>query len=38
VAALVFICSIIGVVVASYEVDGFGGRLDPDPEVIPSFI
>jgi hypothetical protein len=38
VAALVFICSITGVVAASYEVDGFGGRLDPEPEVIPSFI
>ena len=32
-AALVFICSIIGVVTPSYEVDGIGGRLDPEPKV-----
>ena len=32
-AALVFICSIIGVVAPSYEVDGIGGRLDPKPKV-----
>ena len=32
-AALVFVCSIIGVVAASYKVDGIGGRLDPVPEV-----
>jgi hypothetical protein len=31
--ALVFICSITGVVPPSYEVDGFGGRLDLEPEV-----
>jgi hypothetical protein len=36
-AALVFICSIIGVVAPSYEVDGIGGRLDPVPEV-PTLI
>ena len=28
-AALVFVCSITGVVAPSYEVDGIGGRLDP---------
>jgi hypothetical protein len=33
VAALIFVCSIIGVVALSYEVDGIGGRLDPEPEV-----
>ena len=33
VAALVFVCSITRVVAPSYEVDGIGGRLDPDPEV-----
>ena len=32
-AALAFICSIIGVVAPSYEVDGISGRLDPVPEV-----
>jgi hypothetical protein len=31
VAALIFVCSIIGVVALSYEVDGIGGRLDPEP-------
>ena len=31
--ALVFVCSITGVVAPSYEVDGKGGRLDPMPEV-----
>ena len=31
--ALVFLCSIIGVVAPSYEVDGIGRRLDPEPEV-----
>ena len=33
VAALVFVCSITGVVAPSYEVDRIGGRLDPKPEV-----
>ena len=33
VAALVFVCSIAGVVAPSYEVDGIGGRLDLVPEV-----
>ena len=32
-AALVFVCSIIGVVAPSYEVDRISGRLDPEPEV-----
>ena len=32
-AAHVFGCSITGVVAPSYEVDGIGGRLDPEPEV-----
>ena len=32
-AALVFICSITWVVAPSYEVDGIGGRLDPEPKV-----
>ena len=35
-AALVFVCSIIGAVVHSYEVDVIGGRLDdvnPEPKV-----
>ena len=32
-SALVFICSITGAVAPSYEVDGIGGRLDPEPEV-----
>ena len=32
-AALVFVCSITGVVAPSYEVDGIGERLDPEPEV-----
>jgi len=31
--ALVFVCSITGVVAPSYEVYGKGGRLDPKPEV-----
>ena len=31
--ALVFVCSITGVVAPSYEVDGKGGRLDPVSEV-----
>ena len=31
--ALVFVCSITGVVAPSYEVDAIGGRLDPKPEV-----
>jgi hypothetical protein len=31
--ALVFVCSITGVVAPSYEVDGIGGRLNPKPEV-----
>ena len=31
--ALVFVCSITGVVAPSYEVDGIVGRLDPEPEV-----
>jgi hypothetical protein len=33
VAALVFVCSIIGAVAPSYEVDEIGGRLDPVLEV-----
>jgi hypothetical protein len=33
VAALIFVCSIIGVVAPNYEVDGLCGRLDPVPEV-----
>ena len=33
VAALVFVCSITGAVAPSYEVDGIGLRLDPEPEV-----
>ena len=37
-ATVVFICSITGVVAPSYEEDGKGGRLDPKPEVPPSFI
>jgi hypothetical protein len=32
-AALVFVCSIAGVVAPSYEVDGIGERLDPKPKV-----
>jgi hypothetical protein len=32
-AALVFVCSITKVVAPSYEVDGIGERLDPEPEV-----
>ena len=32
-AALIFVCSIIGVVAPSYEVDGIGERLDPKPKV-----
>ena len=31
--SLIFVCSIIGVVAPSYEVDGIGGRLDPMPKV-----
>ena len=31
--ALVFVCSITRVVAPSYEIDGIGGRLDPEPEV-----
>ena len=31
--ALIFICSITGVVAPSYKVDGIGGTLDPEPEV-----
>jgi hypothetical protein len=34
VAALVFVCSVTGVVAHSYEVDGIGGRLDTKPEVL----
>jgi hypothetical protein len=33
VTALVFVCSIIGADAPSYEVDGIGGILDPEPEV-----
>jgi hypothetical protein len=33
VAALVFVCSIIGAIAPSYEVDGIDGRLDPKPKV-----
>ena len=32
-AALVFVCSIIGDLAPSYEVDGIGGRFDSEPEV-----
>ena len=32
-AALVFVCSITRAIAPSYEVDGIGGRLDPEPEV-----
>jgi hypothetical protein len=32
-AALVFVSSITGVVAPSYEIDGIGGRLDPEPKV-----
>jgi hypothetical protein len=32
-AALVFIYSITGAVAPSYEVDGIGRRLDPEPKV-----
>ena len=32
-AALVFVCSITGVITPNYEVDGICGRLDPMPEV-----
>jgi hypothetical protein len=35
--ALVFVCAITGAVSPSYEVDGIGGRLDPEPEV-PTFL
>ena len=33
VVALIFVCSITGVVAPRYKVDGEGGRLDPEPEV-----
>jgi hypothetical protein len=33
-AALVFVCLITGAVAPSYEVDGIGGRLDPELEVL----
>ena len=36
-AALVFVCSITGAIAPSYEVDGIGGRLDPEPEVPTLF-
>ena len=36
-ADLVFVCSIIGAVAPSYEVDGIGRRLDPELEV-PSLL
>ena len=36
-AALIFVCSIIGAVAPSYEIDGIGGRLDPEPEA-PSLL
>ena len=36
-AALVFVCSIIGAIAPSYEVDGIGGRLDPKSE-IPTLL
>jgi hypothetical protein len=32
-AALVFVCSITGAIAPSYEVDGIGRRMDPEPEV-----
>ena len=32
-ATLVFVCSITEVIAPSYEVDGIGGRLDPEPKV-----
>jgi hypothetical protein len=35
--ALVFICSITGVITPSYEVDGIGRRLDPEPK-IPTLL
>ena len=35
--ALVFVCSITGAIAPSYEVDGIGGRLDPEPEVPTLF-
>ena len=35
--AFVFVCSITGAVAPSYEVDGIGGRLDPEPEA-PSLL
>ena len=31
--ALIFVCSITGAIAPSYEVDGIGGRFDPEPEV-----
>jgi len=34
VVALIFVCSLTGVVAPSYKVDGIGGRLDPVPEVL----
>jgi hypothetical protein len=33
VTALIFVCSITGAIAPSYEVDGNGGRLDPEPKV-----
>jgi hypothetical protein len=36
-AALVFVCSITWAVSPRYEVDGIGGRLDPEPDV-PSLL
>ena len=33
VVALIFVCSITGVVAPSYKVDGICGRLDPVPKV-----
>ena len=35
--ALVFVCSVIGVVAPSYEVDGISGILDPEPK-IPTLL
>ena len=37
-AALVFVCSITGVVAHSYVVDWNGGRWIPSPRSLPSFI
>ena len=36
--ALVFICSNTGVIAPSYEVDWKRWKMDPVPEVLPSFI